>query len=434
MPTTIWNRWWNQSIGFAIPPSSRSDWLRWIFSAFGLWLIAATRPLWWNWDTFPQVPWFAWGCFVPRQVDACLLALVGVSLVGIAATGAQSRLNRISLLSFAGAIFGLMLLDQHRCQPWAYQWLLMAVILAATPHDLAIKLLRVLVLGIYIHSAISKCDYAFCAGLGHSFIRVLESALLWPGSGISFDGIWWPLVFPLGELLVAIGLLWPRMRRMSLYLATTMHLVVLYILGPFGLHHSWGVLIWNLYFIVQNWILFGGRRQESTTSAPAIVTRYNTPIGSRFAIGLTLWISVWPLLQPWGYCDLWPAWGLYAQYDEQLVINVMRSSVNKLPAAWRQVLMQPGNRFGAGAWCWLPYQQISLDQTWAPVYPATRFEIGIALALARDGQLPADHISVTRIIPLSRWRRDIVTVDLENLHAIQSQADSYWWNAQPRHP
>lgn len=430
----MWNRTWTQTLGSDIPPPARGEWLRWVISAFGLWLLVATRPLWLNNGQFPQVPWFAWGCDVPRSIDFGLVIVVGIALIAIAGTAAQSRVNRWSLLLFAGSLSGLMLLDQHRCQPWAYQLVLVSLILAWSPHGLAIGLLRLMTISIYVHSAISKCDWSFCTGIGQSFLWKLQTLLTGREvAGIPGAGSLWPLLFPIGELLIAIGLIWPRSRRWALWGAIGMHLLLLLILGPWGLKHSTGVLIWNLLFILLNLILFGRLRTDSVnqTADPAVVS-FRTLLARRAAVCLTAWAVVWPFGEPWGYCDLWPAWGLYAQHGERLAVFVADAALNQLPTLWQESAVptqKNGNEMRVSV---LRLQQVSLQQTWAPVYPQNRFSLGVALSLARDAHLVRDQISGTWYTPANRWTGKHESTDLKNLEEIERAAAGCRWNAKPR--
>ncbi len=424
---------WKQTLGAAIPSPVRGEWLRWLLTAFGFWLMVATGPLWLNSGMFPQIPWFAWGCGIPRQVDLGLLLIGGAALIASGGMPANSPVNRVSLLSFAAALLGLMLLDQHRCQPWAYQWLLMTVVLAWARHDLAIGLLRLLTISIYVHSAVSKCDWSFCQGLGHDFWNVLRFQLAGMRDGNEVADGWWPLLFPAGEFLVALGLIWPRSRRWALWLATAMHLGLLHILGPWGLQHSSGVLIWNLFFIVQNWVLFSGGGSESVIpDGGKSVENVGSSSGDRAGVILMVWVVIWPLGEPWGYCDLWPAWGLYAQHGERVVIRVTSAARLKLPATWQTTSRPYNTLVEEHDWWLLRPQEVSLQLTRAPVYPQNRYILGVILGVVRDAQLPTDQIAGTWYFPANRWTGQQTAIELKNLEEIEQAAARCLWNALPR--
>ena len=334
---------------------------------------------------------------------------------------------------FATASVGLMLLDQHRTQPWAYQLVLVAVVLAtASPHH-SIRLLRLLTVSIYLHSAISKCDYSFCAGLGRTFLLQLHDLLLGPlpAGALPWQTGAWPLLFPLGEFLIAVGLVWPGSRRWALCCATGMHVMLLAILGPWGLGHSWGVLIWNAYFIAQNLVLFGGDHKVSVN--PIVgesVIDVSVSQSQSFARLIIAWAVLWPCLEPWGYCDLWPAWGLYAQHGEQLTVWISDDALKGLPAEWRETAAR-SLQIETFEWQLRP-QQASLRLTGAPLYPQNRFQLGVLQALANRSNIGPTEISAEYLHRANRWTGVRRSIQLQNLDDIQRAAGSCWLNARPR--
>ena len=71
------------------------------------------------------------------------------------------------------------------------------------------------------------------------------------------------ILFPVGELVIGLGLLVPPTRRVAGCLAIAFHLTLLLVLGPWGLDHSHGVLVWNVVLIVQAYLLFVSPEQET---------------------------------------------------------------------------------------------------------------------------------------------------------------------------
>ena len=230
---------------------------RW-WSVAGLALFGATWRLWTSQTEFPQVPLFGWAGSLPLFVDWLAFGV----LLGSLAAAASKPDSRRSWMAIAVSLGVLMVLDQHRLQPWAWQLLLMAIWWSsANVGEVSNLPCIALTISIYFWSAISKLDADFAASHGQTLIEALFrtvgiNAANWPASAKS----WLAFFLPVGELLVAIGLCWPRTRRLALIAATALHVGLILALGPLGLGHRSGVLLWNVAFIGHDWLLFGGRK------------------------------------------------------------------------------------------------------------------------------------------------------------------------------
>src|SRR5262249_47589530 len=139
-----------------------------------------------------------------------------LGLVGMLAAPA-GRWAKTSLVLYAASATAAILFDQMRMQPWAYQFVLLSLVLALAQAGAAIALVRLLIASFYFYSALTKLDYSFLHTLGQQFLASLAGAC-----GLSVDGLSeqtrlsLALMFPLGELAIAIGLLWRRTRPVAL--------------------------------------------------------------------------------------------------------------------------------------------------------------------------------------------------------------------------
>ena len=124
----------------------------------GLSLIGATWPLWTPQTDFPQVPWFAAAGMLSSSWQWTLLATLAGALLGVLLLPAHSLRRRAALLLAAAAFIALVLPDQHRFQPWAYEFMLLALCIALVRPCRAIALIRLLVISIYLYSGLSKLD------------------------------------------------------------------------------------------------------------------------------------------------------------------------------------------------------------------------------------------------------------------------------------
>lgn len=429
--------------------------LRLLVAASTLLLVFATWPLWWPSQHFPQVPWCRFLRTAPVVLDQMLIVTVIASLSLAIVTHPRENQRDWCLLLFTIAAISLLALNQHRTQPWMVLSILIAISMTSTSRLQASALVKILVIGVYVYSGISKLNVVFCTGLGTSFWqtgwRLLTGIALAPGPGVSG----WPLIFPAIEILVAVGLMLPNTRRIATVAACIMHGLLIVLLSPWGLNHRPGVLIWNLFFIVLNPLLFWNtsrtgqlqhveaseQRQSHFNSVPPILTK------TLIAAALIL-----PATEPWGGCDVWLAWGLYAEHGEQMLIQVSDSGLAKLPPIWRKTATPvqasgdapsnvvknahastDSNPHANSQHRWtLRVKFASLQQLKAPVYPANRFQLGVALQLARQFHLANEEIAAIWLSRANSWTGLRETKHLGNLNEIQQAADACWWNAQPR--
>ena len=241
---------------------------RW-WAICGLALFAVTWRLWVPQTVFPQVPLFRWGSVLPSAVDGACFGSMIVALIAAAIGLPRFARTQITWPLFAVACAGSIVFDQHRLQPWAWLLLLMSLLFRCSDEGKsstagrlrmpsAETLLQWLTISIYFWSAVSKFDRSFFATHGPTLVEALFrsiGAVGWPGTVK-----WWLAVaLPLGELAIAVGLSWPRGRRLALWCAIGLHLALILALGPFRLGHRPGVLLWNVAFIGHDWLLFRRR-------------------------------------------------------------------------------------------------------------------------------------------------------------------------------
>lgn len=411
----------------------RAELLRRLVGLFGLLLVAVTWRLWTPQQVFPQVPLLRAALAVPDALQWLAAAAMLAGLLGMTALPA-GRTARFSLLLFAISTLLLIVCDQQRLQPWAYQFVILALVLASCPPRSAVGLLRLFIVGFYFHSALTKLDYSFLHTLGQQFLATLTGLV-----GVSIED--WSqgtrlavaAVFPVGELLVAAGLLFPFTRRVALCGAIALHLALLAILGPWGLDHRPGVLVWNVYFVFQNLLLFwtprGAASIEFSAANAADVGTPNRERAPWPAAAVVLASVVFPCLEPWGLFDLWPSWGLYASSAERVVLQVHRRGEADLSpglAAFVETSTDP-----ADPWLTVRLDRWALSALGAPIYPQGRVQLGAAIAVA-DGAGLAERARIIRFGRADRWTGERQHTILQGVAQGQAAAGEYFFNALPR--
>lgn len=344
---------------------------RW-WAVAGLALFGATWKLWTPQTEFPQVPLFGWAGSLPPIVDWLAFGV----LLGSLTVAAWKPDSRRSWIAIAVSLGVLMVLDQHRLQPWAWQLLLMAIWWSSANVGQASNLPHVvLTISIYFWSAISKLDADFVASHGQTLIEALFrsvgiNAAHWPASAKS----WLAIFLPIGELLVAIGLCWSRTQRAALIAATALHVGLILALGPLGLGHRPGVLLWNVAFVGHGWLLFGRHACWSTRSAGEGATSPKSRVPSlTLRVGLLAFVCVWPVTERWGLCDRWLAWSVYAARSERVSVALTDEGLLRLPESARRCVTDGE----------LPLDRWSLAALDVPIYPQLRFQFGVVEWLRR---------------------------------------------------
>ncbi len=359
------------------------------WATMALVLFGVTSRLWWSpgeLPQLPQIPVFEGLCSAPMQLDSILLILIGSGLSIVALT----RFSVVGLWTFAIAASFSVLLNQHRLQPWVYQFIVYAIVMATFPKRDARKWMSWIAISIYVYSAISKFDYQFVETLGTDLLQTLA------GFG-GLDATKLPqglvggliLVFPTFELFAAIGLIFYPTRRAGAVAIIGMHVMLLLILGPWGLRHHSGVLIWNLFLLGQAFFFWISIRWDQTKSQPS--NQRVVPIAERLAMALVAFVVVYPLTVHVSICDHWLAWEVYAPRTSRAKLEISPSDIEKLPKALQPFLSVEAAYDGFQA---LDLNRWSLATTGSPIYPEDRFQFGVAVDVVRQCNLKSFRIAI----------------------------------------
>lgn len=404
-----------------------------------------TTKLWFPPFEYPQVPLFGMCRHWPDAVN--YLAFFG-SLAGtfFAKTAADKRSRRIRHGVCAVSFAILFAMNQHRLQPWAYQFFILHAWLALADHRDKLVGWRWLVISIYFYSALSKIDYAFCTNHG---------PFLWDGLlhviGVEHGTARWPLngrflaavLLPAAELLTAGCLCFRRTQRAGRFLSLLMHAGLLLALGPWGHNHSAGVLIWNVFFLGQNLLLFPGGIKPQCLGWHALSLsrtwswrgepRPSQSVKACHPISLLAWSTLFvPLLAPlgdsFGLWDHWPSWSVYSARPERTRVFIHEDDVDRLPIELQQYVqpppapLEPWRQLRIGRW--------SLDASHVPIYPQSRFHVGVALAVAEQHGLETIRLVIET--PPDRWTGRRTQEEYIGFDAARELAATYRVNAMPR--
>ena len=310
-----------------------------LWGLFLLLLVALTFRLWIGPPEIPgipAIPLIPHGLRLPTlcYVVPSIVLVIGLLLVVIA----PARCVKLWWL-VAGSLFVSFLLDQHRLQPWAYQSAIYALIFAAMDPHRGRRFLIPLAASVYLYSAAGKFDFQFAHTVGQDFLEALANPFgglpdqLAPSARAKIA-----LVFPAMEFLAGLGLLFRRTRSLAAIVVMLMHASLIAILGPWGLDHSTGVLVWNLLLIVQAYLLMlkpGSLETKAATERDAVgLDQARQPghshVASSLVVSVVVIVLFAPVLERSGYWDHWTSWSLYSPHTSRVDIELHRSAIGML--------------------------------------------------------------------------------------------------------
>jgi hypothetical protein len=200
----------------------------------------------------------------------------------------------------------------------------------------------------------------------------------------------------LGEFMTGLLLIFPRTQRWGCLGAILLHSSLLLALGPLGLNHHAGVLLWNLCFLCLVPILFPLNQ---------IVQANDQPYSRRQRIILAM-VWLFPVSGLFGVADNWPSWQLYSSRPETWILSVHEADHKLLPDTVQSFIADPAP---LSEWCVIKLDRWSLEQTKSPMYPEDRFQRAVIESLL--AQVPESV----------RFRIDISEPEFP-----------YWWKRRER--
>lgn len=366
-----------------------------VWAALVLLLIGVTYPLWFPVTDPSEYPTIALVKSLPLDARPLELLSTITLIVSLLVVIIWPTTSRAVWWLIAGALASSFLIDQHRLQPWAYQTAIYAVVIASLPPRLARRWLIPLAASMYLYSALGKLDYQFAYTVGQDFLNTAVRPLggLPDAWELSLRAKL-ALGFPIVELFLGVGLLFHSTRKFVVPLVMLMHLALLGILGPWGLDHSNGLLLWNIALLAQAYLLL---MVDAPESAPS--NEQPRSVLALIAYGLVITAMLAPIGERSGHWDHWTSWALYSPHSSRAEVEIHGSAIESLPMSLRPFVEQDsdGDRWHSwnlGRW--------SLTARKVPVYPQARYQLAVAQCLAERYQLK-DAIRVRQRGAANRW-------------------------------
>lgn len=416
--------------------------LRQTLAVGALLLTAATWHLWLPQTLFPRVPLFDPLADWPQATVAIINWLALFVWVGSAAAMLLPRLNdvsqRVASLFYVAGLLVLVALDQHRLQPWAVHIAVSLLLLVFSRARHRLTYLTIFTVSIYVYSALGKFDAQFLHTVGQEFLASGMRLMGFSARALTPEARFWlASLFPIGELLCGLGLAWVRLRKVTAVAAIMMHLALILVLGPLGLGHQWGVLLWNALFIAINVLLF--IHPDLVKSEPRIEPSRNRNLEtieqradastpkSVFALAILLLATCVPLCERLGWSDHWLGWALYAPHSSRARVYVSSAAIDRLPPVVRRFVNKPSE--SESLWCEVRLDRWSLETLDVPIYPQQRFSIGVARALGQ--RLDNFEIRVDALSMSNRWSGRRNERALYGRTELEAYARRFWFSTRP---
>ena len=261
----------------------------------------------------------------------------------------------------------LALQDQSRWQPWFYQYVVMLLAIAlagSTRPSAALNTCCLIVAAIYIWSGFAK--------LNPNFVNVIFPSLLEPFMGWRLAPPRWlvhdlAFVAPLLECVAGVGLLTRRFRKVAVYGAIAMHILILMAIGPLGSRFNVVVWPWNFAMIAFLLILFL-RRADNPGPQEIIWGK-----GFAFQKVALLLFGLMPALSAFNLWDHYLSSALYSGNRNSGLVYVSDAVFDRLPDAIEDHVYEVGegrNELDINDW--------SFGELNVPSYPEIRIYRNVA--------------------------------------------------------
>lgn len=398
-----------------------------ILAGAELLLLSMTWRLWLGVADFPVVPLLR-GVTLFDWLDRLVLALFALSLLGIVlpqsvrfASGLRRCWPLVSVICGALLVTG----NIQRLQVWHWLYLLCAAQVCLLSCSAALRSIRLTVAMIYVCSALSRLSLQTPDEIT---VALLQSAMNLAGPGIPLADremlIRLSLLSAGGEFLIGVFLLVPRTRPAAVRFAVVLHVLLIVALGPIGLGHHAGVVVWNLMFLILNPVLF-----SACANAP-IRASLEMPISVTPIRGAVYWlvccgIVLFPLSGLIGIADNWPSWQVYSQRPEVWRVFVRSEEINQLDPSVR-VFCQPAGL--DQEWTVVRIDRWSLDATGTPLYPEDRFQLAVIESVMQPLKSEnALHVVIFEpgVLPWQNKRERRI----QGRHALQSEHQRFVLNS-----
>lgn len=321
--------------------------------------------LWLGERMFPTSPVFDFLPVLGHPFDYILFAATIVLLVCILLLRNPQKF----LIAFLLCAIVLGIFDYNRWQPWFYQYSLMFFAVAFfnfrcddTKQQQAIVTIFKLMIGaVYFWSGLQKLNPNFITDTYPWLMEPITNHLS-ESATRSID--WLGKAFPLIEILTGICLFIPKIKKLALVVLFSMHIFILFVLGPFGHNYNPVVWPWNIAMMAFAYVLFHKNDAFPLNQIKQMLYYHSIKL-------VTFFFILCPLLNFFNSWDSYLSHNLYSGNTAGGVIYISDQVEAKLPEEIREYSKGEMNlnQITIKYWCMM--------ELGVPAYPEKRNYIGI---------------------------------------------------------
>jgi hypothetical protein len=330
----------------------------------------------WKADRFFPLSPFIEGLYESStQLNSFLLTVLALSLIAVIFS------KKVIFLRIALFVLIIILLqDQQRWQPWVYFYLL-ALLPFAIDYSLrqpvvVLICLQILIIGIYLWSGIHKFNSNFIditfTNIFTNFFQIENEKLI---SVVRYIGY----LAPLTEVLIAVCLTIPKLRRFGIVLVVLMHTFIMLYLSPLGVDDNYIVYPWNIAMTLLTVLVF-----YKSENRFGLVTSGTTQM-KLLTAALLIFVGVLPLLNFSHKWDSYLSFSLYSDKVPLHYIAIENTQVDKIHNRLHKYFVKIKGLSGGEI---IDINQWSTGELNVPFYPETRVFENVCKSLCGLGIEP----------------------------------------------
>lgn len=348
------------------------------------WLVGIVMSLnlWKGERGFPVIPVFDFLNSFPLYVHDLISFLLFISLASqcIFLVIKKKTNQKIILLIIVFAFF-IGLLDQSRWQPWVYMYLFLILPYAFMPkvtikkrYDYVVNIQMIILIAVYIWSGIHKINL--------NFINELVVTLFVDFLGVEnntadkLKNVGY--IIPIMEITVGLGLFYKSSRQKIIYLAISMHILILIFLSPIGVNQNYIVYPWNIVLALIVFSLFFNNNYT--------INFFNTKnyIARTVGIFIAILFLITPILNFFNKWDAYLSFNLYSQKISKFYIAVSDKEIHKITGDFSESFIKMKNLEGGKI---IDVNKWSFIELNVPVYPEERVYKAISKSFCTKNKL-----------------------------------------------